>query len=89
MRLDGAGARHYRAIAELERNLTRAGLAGMRRAKLEGRHIGRRALELDEIAIQNQRAEGRSLRGTALDHHISTATILNVVFLLAVVAKLP
>jgi len=67
------------AIAELERNLIVERVrAGMRRAKLEGRHIGRRALELDEIAIRNQRAEGRSLRDIALDHHISTATVRKV-----------
>jgi DNA invertase Pin-like site-specific DNA recombinase len=67
------------AIAELERNLIVERVrAGMRRAKLEGRHIGRRALELDETAIRNQRAEGRSLRDIALDHHISTATVRKV-----------
>ena len=41
------------AIAELERNLIIERVrAGMRRAKLEGRHIGRRALDLDEPAIR-------------------------------------
>jgi DNA invertase Pin-like site-specific DNA recombinase len=67
------------AIAELERNLIVERVrAGMRRAKLEGRHIGRRALELDENAIRLQRAAGRSLRDIAIDHRISTATVRKV-----------
>jgi DNA invertase Pin-like site-specific DNA recombinase len=67
------------AIAELERNLIVERVrAGMRRAKLEGRHIGRRALELDEDAIRDQRDEGRTLRDIATDHHISTATVRKV-----------
>ena len=40
------------AIAELERNLIIERVrAGMRRARLEGRHIGRKPLELDAPAI--------------------------------------
>jgi DNA invertase Pin-like site-specific DNA recombinase len=67
------------AIAELERNLIVERVrAGMRRAKLEGRHIGRRALQLDEAAIRMQRAEGRSLRDIAREHQISTATVRKV-----------
>ena len=39
------------AIAELERNLIIERVrAGMRRARLEGRHIGRRPLEMDRAA---------------------------------------
>src|ERR1035438_1897256 len=67
------------AIAELERNLIVERVrAGMRRAKLEGRHIGRRALELDEDAIRDQRDEGRTLRELAVAHRISTATVRKV-----------
>jgi DNA invertase Pin-like site-specific DNA recombinase len=67
------------AIAELERNLIVERVrAGMRRAKLEGRHIGRRALELDEDAIREQRDQGRTLRELAVDHRISTATVRKV-----------
>ncbi len=41
------------AIAELERSLIIERVrAGMRRAKLEGRHIGRRPLELDEYEFE-------------------------------------
>ena len=45
------------AVAELERNLIIERLrAGMRRAKLEGRHIGRKPLDLDRIGILRDRA---------------------------------
>ena len=41
------------AIAELERNLIVERVrAGMRRARLEGRHIGRRSLNFDRAAIR-------------------------------------
>ena len=44
------------AIAELERNLIIERVrAGMRRAKLEGRHIGRRPLEIDRAALMRDR----------------------------------
>jgi DNA invertase Pin-like site-specific DNA recombinase len=64
------------AIAELERNLIIERVrAGMRRARLEGRHIGRQPIELDEIAIHQDRAAGHSLRQIAQAHRISTATV--------------
>ena len=50
------------AIAELERNLIFERVrAGMRRARLEGRHIGRRPLDLDCESILRDRQRGRSL----------------------------
>ena len=50
------------AVAELERNLIIERVrAGMRRARLEGRHIGRNPLELDHAAIQRERCQGQSL----------------------------
>jgi DNA invertase Pin-like site-specific DNA recombinase len=50
------------AIAELERSLIVERVrAGMRRAKLEGRHIGRKALVLDRAAILRDRRQGHSL----------------------------
>jgi len=49
----------FGAIAELERNLIVEWVrAGMRRARLEGRHIGRRPLELDRAAILTDRQTG-------------------------------
>ncbi len=64
------------AIAELERSLIVERVrAGMRRAKLEGRHIGRKPLELDRPAILKDRARGQSLAQLAKGHRVSRATI--------------
>jgi DNA invertase Pin-like site-specific DNA recombinase len=67
------------AIAELERNLIIERVrAGMRRAKLEGRHIGRKPLTLDREAIQRDRQRGQSLSQLAKSHRASRATIHRV-----------
>jgi DNA invertase Pin-like site-specific DNA recombinase len=68
------------AIAELERNLIVERVrAGMRRAKLEGRHIGRKPLDLDRHAIVRDRQLGKSLGQIAKAHGISRATVHNVI----------
>src|SRR6201996_2156185 len=67
------------AIAELERNLIVERVrAGMRRAKLEGRHIGRTPIELDRNAILRDRQRGHSLSQLAKSHLVSRATIHRV-----------
>jgi DNA invertase Pin-like site-specific DNA recombinase len=67
------------AIAELERNLIVERVrAGMRRARLEGRHIGRPSLELDREAILRDRQRGMSLGQIAREHNASRATIHRV-----------
>jgi len=67
------------AIAELERNLIIERVrAGMRRARLEGQHIGRNPLVLDNAAIQRDRCQGQSIRQIAKGHRISTATVQRV-----------
>ena len=67
------------AIAELERNLIIERVrAGMRRARLEGRHIGRPALELDRAAIVHDRERGLSLGQLADLHRISRTTVMRV-----------
>ena len=67
------------AIAELERNLIVERVrAGMRRAKLEGRHIGRKPVEVDREAILCDRRRGESLRQIARGHRVSTATVRRV-----------
>jgi DNA invertase Pin-like site-specific DNA recombinase len=67
------------AIAELERNLIVERVrAGMRRAKLEGRHIGRQPIAVDREAISCDRRRGLSLRQIARCHRISTATVRRV-----------
>ena len=67
------------AIAELERSLIVERVrAGMRRARLEGQHIGRNPLVLDHAGIQQDRSSGQSLRQIAKGHRISTATVQRV-----------
>jgi DNA invertase Pin-like site-specific DNA recombinase len=67
------------AIAELERNLIVERVrAGMRRAKLEGRHIGRKPLVLDRDAILRDRQRGQSLGQLAKSYLVSRATIHRV-----------
>ena len=67
------------AIAELERSrIGERGRAGMRRARLEGQHIGRNPLTLDNAAIQQDRQHGQSIREIAKGHRISTATVQRV-----------
>jgi DNA invertase Pin-like site-specific DNA recombinase len=67
------------AVAELERNLIIERVrAGMRRARLEGTHIGRQPLTLDDEAIHRERCQGQSLRQIAKGHRISTATVQRV-----------
>ena len=64
------------AIAELERSLIIERVrAGMRRARLEGQRIGRAPLVLDDVAIQQDRRQGQSIRQIARGHSVSTATI--------------
>ena len=70
------------AIAELERNLIIERVrAGMRRARLEGRHIGRRPLDLDREAIFATASMGtawaRSPRVTGYPGPPSTASSTN------------
>ena len=68
------------AVAELERNLIVERVrAGMRRAKLEGRSIGRPALVLDREAILRDRQSGHSPGQIAKAHRISRATVHKIV----------
>jgi DNA invertase Pin-like site-specific DNA recombinase len=67
------------AIAELERNLIVERVrAGMRRARLEGRRIGRLPLDLDRDAILRDRQRGLSLGQLAKNYGASRATIHRV-----------
>jgi DNA invertase Pin-like site-specific DNA recombinase len=67
------------AVAELERSLIRERVrAGLRRARLEGRHIGRRPLDLDRDAIRRDRAKGMSYRQLAKTYRVSRTTIERV-----------
>ena len=67
------------AIAELERNLIIERVrAGMRRARLEVRPIGRRPLDLDHIAILRDRQRDQSLGQLAKSYRVSRTTIHRV-----------
>ena len=62
-------------VAELERGLIIERVrAGMRRAKLEGKHVGRRPLVIDRSAVLQERANGRSLSQIASTFRISRAS---------------
>jgi DNA invertase Pin-like site-specific DNA recombinase len=64
------------AISELERSLIIERVrAGMRRAKLEGRQIGRARLEIDRQQVVTDRRTGMSLTLVARKHSISRATV--------------
>ena len=66
-------------VAELERSLIVERVrAGMRRARFEGKHIGRPALQLDRESIRRQRAAGQSLGEIAKAFRISRATVSRV-----------
>jgi DNA invertase Pin-like site-specific DNA recombinase len=68
------------AIAELEKSLIVERVkAGMRRAKLEGRRIGRVPLNVDRVAIVRDRLAGLSLTGVAKKHRVSRATVCRLV----------
>jgi DNA invertase Pin-like site-specific DNA recombinase len=67
------------AIAELERNLIVERVrAGMRRARLEGRQIGRKPIAVDRQAILRDRETGKSLAQLAQSYRVSRATIHRV-----------
>jgi DNA invertase Pin-like site-specific DNA recombinase len=67
-------------VAELERSLIVERVrAGMRRARLEGRHIGRPSLDLDRVAIFQDRRQGMSLGQIARTHRASRATIHRII----------
>jgi len=68
------------AIAELERSLIVERVkAGMRRARLEGRRIGRAPLNVDRNAIVRDRLAGLSLTEVAKKHRVSRATVCRLV----------
>jgi DNA invertase Pin-like site-specific DNA recombinase len=64
------------AIAELERSLIVERVkAGLRRARLEGRHIGRQPMVIDRIALLRDRERGMSLGQIAKNHRISKTSV--------------
>ena len=67
------------AMAELERCIIIERVrAGMRRAKLEGRRIGRQPLQVNLAALLRDRERGLSLNQLAKAHGISKASVCRV-----------
>jgi DNA invertase Pin-like site-specific DNA recombinase len=67
------------AIAELERSLIQERVrAGMRRAKFEGRRLGRPRLDIDTRQVLLDRAHGMSLGQIAKSHGISRTTVRRI-----------
>ena len=68
------------AIAELEKSLIPERVkAGMRRAKLEGRRIGRTPMNIDRQQVVEDRRSGMSLTKVAQRHRISRASVCRLV----------
>jgi DNA invertase Pin-like site-specific DNA recombinase len=68
------------SIAELESDLIRERVrAGMRRARLEGRQIGRARLDVDRQQVVVDRRSGMSLTQVARKHSISRASVCRMV----------
>jgi DNA invertase Pin-like site-specific DNA recombinase len=68
------------AISELERSLIVERVkAGMRRAKLEGRRIGRAPLNINREEVVSDRRSGMSLTKVATKHRISRASVCRLV----------
>ena len=68
------------AIAELEKSLIVERVrAGMRRAKLEGRRIGRKPLNIDRAQVVADRLSAMSLTSVAKKCHVSRATVCRLV----------
>jgi len=64
------------AVAELERNLIIERVrAGLRRARLEGRTLGRKPIEIDRAGLLLDRARGLSLAQLAKAHKISRTSV--------------
>lgn len=68
------------SIAELERSLIVERIkAGMRRAKIEGRRLGRAPLDVDRDALVRDRLSGMSLTHVAKRYRVSRATVVRLV----------
>lgn len=64
------------AVGALERDLIRERvLSGMRRARVEGRHLGRPRLVVDREAVIRDRQRGLSIRALAKMHRLSKTSV--------------
>jgi DNA invertase Pin-like site-specific DNA recombinase len=78
------------AVAELERNLIIERVrAGLRRARLEGRQLGRRPIEINRPALLRDRARGLSLAQLAKVYGISRTSVARTLKSEGAVPKTP
>jgi DNA invertase Pin-like site-specific DNA recombinase len=64
------------AISELERSLIRERVkSGLRRARSEGRRLGRPRVEVDVAALARDRERGLSISQLAKQYHIAETTV--------------
>jgi len=67
------------AVAQLERDIIAERVkAGLRRAKENGKKLGRPKAEVDGEAIQRLRSEGLSLRAIAKEVNVSRTTVADI-----------
>jgi DNA invertase Pin-like site-specific DNA recombinase len=67
-------------FAELEKSILVERIkSGMRRARMDGRRLGRAPLDIDRNAIVRDRLSGMSLTQTAKRHKVSRATVVRLV----------
>lgn len=67
-------------VAELERNLIIERVkSGMRRARLEGRRIGRRPLDIDRDSVFRHHIHGQSLAEIAKSFRISRTSVARII----------
>jgi DNA invertase Pin-like site-specific DNA recombinase len=52
--------------------------AGLRRARREGRRLGRRPLAIDRAALLRDRAAGKSLIALARNYRVSRSTVCRI-----------
>ena len=68
------------SIAELEKSLIVERIkAGMRRAKIEGRQLGRAPLDINHDALVRDRLSGMSLTCVARKYRVSRASVIRFV----------
>ena len=68
----------FRAVAELERNIIR-GTAGLRRAKKDGKTLGRPRVIVDREKVRQLHGQGNSVRIIAAQLGLTKSTVHSIV----------
>jgi DNA invertase Pin-like site-specific DNA recombinase len=67
------------AVAELRNLIIERVKAGMRRARLDGRHIGRKPLNVDRASIFRHHIHGHSLKEISRTFNISRTSVARII----------